>query len=155
MIKIVVLSDSHCNKQGITKLKQIMDEADYIITLGDMLGDYTTLVKDYKSKLIAVKGNCDNHYLPDERIIDIEGVKLFVTHGHKYQVKSTYDNLLSKARQLQANVVLYGHTHVAAIDNRDEIMLVNPGTMWAGNGSSYCYLIISNNKALPRIVYSN
>ena len=41
MKKIVVISDTHGNKQALAKLSDIMFESDYVFHLGDCYDDFT------------------------------------------------------------------------------------------------------------------
>lgn len=153
MKKIVVLSDSHNNKAAIDKLIHIMDEADYVISLGDNLSDNDRLSKLYPDKLISVKGNCDyDYHLQDEIIKEIEGVLLLITHGHRYRVKSGLEDIILRAEEAGANAVLFGHTHSAKIIDKGGVKLINPGTLCRIYDMSYCYIVIDNAKIYANIL---
>ena len=152
MKKIVLISDSHNNTLGINKLLPIMDEADYVISLGDTINDQDTLEALYGDKLIAVKGNCDNNDLPLEKIIDIDDVKLLLTHGHNYRVKTTLLEVIKRVHEIGANAVFFGHTHIAVIEDREGVKLINPGAMWNRGTMSYCYIVIVNGSIIARVV---
>ena len=51
------------------------------------------------------------------------------------------------------DVVLYGHTHEASVEEQDGVLLINPGCMTRFSGKqSYCYLVIVGKKAVATIV---
>ncbi len=148
----IILSDTHGNVKDLKKLIQVIEETDYIIHLGDGENDLNFLPEHEKSKLIQVKGNCDCGNLPSERVIEIEGVKIFMTHGHNYSVKSTLYKLLSKGKELDVQMCLYGHNHTANIETVDGICLVNPGTVYRySTTKSYCYCVFYDGKVVSKL----
>ncbi|MDE6356452.1 MAG: metallophosphoesterase [Clostridia bacterium] len=149
----VVLSDTHGNRKAIDKLAVILGECDYIIHLGDTSEDGAYIRSNYGNKTFLVNGNCDRCKLgEDELVLDIEGVRIFATHGHLYGAKSGTAKLLARAKELGCSVVLYGHTHDKREDEIDGITVINPGCMTRYSQGSYCYLAIFNGKAVAKIV---
>ncbi|MBE6051197.1 MAG: metallophosphoesterase [Clostridium sp.] len=129
-MKIAVISDTHRDLRYIEAAKKYIRDTDILIHLGDNIDDVQELSKGYKGKVYAVKGNCD--YLdsyPSEQIIDVEGKKIFFTHGHNYGVKMSLNNIYYKGKEVGADIVLFGHTHVAIIEEEDGIILMNPGSI--------------------------
>ena len=149
MKKLLILSDTHGNISGIEKLKNIMAESDYIIHLGDHQKDIK-LYKEFDNKIYSVLGNCDGG--GQDKIIEIEGLKILLTHGDKHGVKSGLLNLFLHAKELGVNAVFYGHTHCSLIEEKDGITFINPGAMSGVWGKSYCYAVIYNNKITAKIV---
>ncbi len=155
MTKIIVVSDSHGDVRGIESLRSLFLENDYLIHLGDGANDTKPLRMEQPEKVYACCGNNDPFCLyPDEDELDIEGVKIFFCHGHKYGVKSGLGNLAKAAKKRGAQIALYGHTHEAKITEIDGVTLINPGAFWGTlqNGAAYCYLVIHNGKATPVLV---
>ena len=128
-------------------------EADYVFHLGDCQNDIELFAKELKSKLVCVKGNCDGG--GEERVIFIDGVKVLLTHGDRYSVKTTPYKLLLRAREMGAKVAFYGHTHLAKIEEDDEVMLVNPGAFSGYGEKSYCYAVFYNGMVTVKIVPFN
>ena len=60
--------------------------------------------------------------------IEIDGVKILLTHGHRYGVKNGYLNLIMRAKELQVNAVIFGHTHIPEVFTEDGVLFVNPGS---------------------------
>lgn len=128
---IGVLSDTHRCGWAIEKAvkKLMLNDIDMLIHLGDNVQDVIEIEKHFKGKIINVKGNCDSLVsMPSERIEVIENKKFFITHGNKYEVKHTTSYLKEKASEIQADVVLYGHTHISSIIFEDGIWFINPGS---------------------------
>lgn len=88
-----------------------------------------------------VPGNCDRYrcfpWQPETLCYGIGGVKLYMTHGHRFAVKSGTNLLLQAARENNVQAVLYGHTHIAQCDLLDDGMWVlNPGSCGSASGSA-------------------
>lgn len=155
MKRIIVISDTHGSLRGIEKLRPLIEENDLIIHLGDGGAEVRKLISDYPKKAYACQGNCDLFSpLETEGELQVEKMSVFYCHGHKYGVKSTLLHLAQECKRRDCQIALYGHTHTARIDEIDGVTLINPGSlrMPAGEGGSYCYLVIAGDKATPVIV---
>ena len=150
MKTIVVLSDTHGNFGEIDKILPIINESDYCIHLGDFERDILSYKNEIKSKVYSVKGNCDG--CGEEQVFDIEGVKTLIVHGDKYDVKSSLFKLYLRAKELDAKLVLYGHTHIADKLEKEGILFVNPGAMARFYDKSYAYIVIHDQKITCKIV---
>ena len=77
-------------------------------------------------------------------MIDIEGNKVLVTHGHYYGVSMAFDQLADAAKQRGCNAAFFGHIHVPVLEKEDGILLVNPGSLafprQRGRSPSYAVL---------------
>ena len=140
-MKILVLSDSHSAMRFMCScVEKIKPQA--IVHLGDYYDDGETLKELYPHiPLHQVPGNCDVYRCPPgihaRLCYDVCGVRLFMTHGHKYGVKCSTAMLRAEARAMEAQAALYGHTHVAEVDREENGMWVmNPGTAGYGGGSA-------------------
>lgn len=127
---IAVISDSHNNIRAIEAVKKCIEKSDVLIFLGDGEEDISKITENYKGEIYSVKGNCDlSNKNPEERIIEICNNRIFICHGHKYGVKHNYNNIYYRGRELEADIVLFGHTHIAMIEEFDKITLMNPGSI--------------------------
>ena len=150
MKTIVAISDTHGNYSAIEKLLPIINENDYLFHLGDHDEDLKIFDSAIKCDVHAVKGNCDGG--GEDKIIIVDGVKLLLTHGDRYGVKTSLYKLLVRAKEVGAQAVFYGHTHKADIIYEDGVYLINPGAMTFFGNNSYCYTVVSNGKITPTIV---
>ena len=140
-MKILVMSDSHASlrfmRQCIEKLKP-----DTVVHLGDYYDDAETLAEEYPQLVFHhVPGNCDKYrcspFAPRILNYAVGGVKLYMTHGHNHQVKSTLVLLLADARKSHSQAALYGHTHVADChQEEDGLWVLNPGSCGYFGGSA-------------------
>lgn len=144
MTKILVVSDTHGNKDNLKKLVQ-SDSFEYVLFLGDCLSDVQGITT---TNLCCVKGNWDIDFkTPNEAILNVEGVNIFFTHGHKYSVKSGLGGLVSVAKKENCNLVCYGHTHIQNYVQIDGIGFLNPGAFSNFKGGKCTYAVVEiNNK---------
>ena len=155
MKRILIVSDSHGNSKGINELAPLIAENDFVIHLGDGASDMREIRDTYPEKVYACAGNCDFFSpLPTDGELEIEQMKIYFCHGHKYGVKTDLSALVQEGKKRGADIVLYGHTHVARIEEREGITLINPGSLRypVGKGGGYCYLVIHKDKATPVLV---
>ncbi len=139
-VTILVLSDSHA---ALSFMRRCVDAVrpQAIIHLGDFYDDAQALQEDYGHiPFHMVPGNCDRYRCPmDARELlcyPVGGVKMMMTHGHNYRVKSGTGALTAEARRLGAQAVLYGHTHIADCRREDDLWVLNPGTCGHFGGSA-------------------
>ena len=127
-MKILVFSDSH---GAMGKMVEAMEHErpHHVFFLGDHYRDGIELSQLYPDiPMDIVRGNCDWGKGPDLRVVELEGVRFLLTHGHLQYVKSGLDELLQEAENRQVQVACFGHTHLAKVVYRDGIYLMNPGS---------------------------
>ena len=135
-MRILVLSDSHGMPSRILDAVEAHPEAEALIFLGDGERDLDTVESYYDSlpNVIKVAGNCDfSSSLPLLRVVTLGGKKIYCTHGHAEHVKYGTDELLLRARQEGADIVLYGHTHTGVTCYDDGLYIMNPGSIRDGH----------------------
>ena len=132
---IAVISDSHNDIKAVEAVKQYIEKADALIFLGDGQEDLKRITSDFTGEVYAVKGNCDiGGVNPEEMLIEISSKRIFLCHGNNYGVKMDYNRIYYKAKSVEADIVLFGHTHIAMIEEYDGITLMNPGSIFLGYG---------------------
>ncbi len=157
MKTLVVFSDTHGSKVGVEKILPIARENSFVVHLGDGLTEIRPFLEEEHSGLRFVCGNCDIYPAPEEGVLEVEGVRIFYCHGHRYGVKTGLDRLAYRAKELNCTVALYGHTHRAAIDEIGGVTLICPGTLRAptDRGGSYAYVVVTDTKCTVALVGEN
>ncbi len=154
-MKILIFSDTHGD---VLTMKEIIgrnrSNVDLVIHLGDHLKDLQSVMIDFPTiASLGVLGNCDfaSMYFGAkfEGTFTVENRKIFYTHGHKYNVKFGHDYIVSNAKFNNADVVLYGHSHVAVFEEFGGVTVINPGSLSFprdGSRGTYALLEIANGR---------
>ena len=132
--KVLVISDTHGRTKYLEKILPMVQPLDQLLHLGDVGNDVDYIEVIAECPCCFVAGNNDYYSdLPRERLIKLNGVSIFMTHGHYHYVNARKDFIKSAAIQRGADIALFGHTHVPYCAVEQGILLLNPGS--AGN---YC-----------------
>ena len=146
-MNILVFSDSHSALWFMRQCVRIV-KPDCLIHLGDYADDGEILrAENLNIDYYGVPGNCDGIYSTSMetavKTCEVGGVKLLLTHGHKFQVKGGTEKLIAYARACGVNAVLFGHTHVAMCQKEEDgLWVLNPGAA----GSSGAVIEICGNE---------
>lgn len=126
-MKIVVLSDTHGDGDIIPTVVAAHPDADAYFHCGDSELAYDDpRIQQCK----RVRGNCDGDIqYPVEEMVTIEDRTIFMTHGHLFNVKTTLTPLSMRAREVAANIILFGHSHVLGAELVDDTLFLNPGSL--------------------------
>lgn len=128
-MKICVCSDSHGNWYGLQDLMDL-EKPRYVYFLGDGERDWQQVHLPWDTAFAAVSGNCDFMSMePPFRKFELGGKKIFMTHGHLYGAKQGLHGLVQQAKQCDADVVLYGHTHHQKLEQVGNTVYLCPGSM--------------------------
>ncbi len=151
-MNIYVLSDTH-NSLFFSDFLRLAPSADMIIHCGDGKRE-AEMLKNYVScPVYFVGGNCDISGKSEE-IIEVEGHRIFATHGHRYDVKYSLSLLEQAAERNNADIVLYGHTHIPQTDFSGGRWYINPGSLCRprdGYKQTYCILHLTKDRVYPEM----
>lgn len=161
-MKIIVISDTHGRSDRVAEVLSRHSRYDALLFLGDGLRDLDT---QSLGGLSAVRGNCDVFALgdgfPTERTLVLDGIKIFMTHGHAYSVKSGTERLAAHAASVGADIAMYGHTHVAreqyypadselcGVKTEKPLYVFNPGSLGEPRGSEPSFGVIEIRHGQP------
>jgi len=145
-MKICVCSDSHHNISYFTQMLE-HEKPDVLFFLGDGERDIDMIDSALLPPYYAVRGNMDTFSsLTVMRLLIKERHRLLITHGHTLRVKNGLDLLAMSAENHQADIVFYGHTHLARADLIDSRLFINPGSI-GSTEPSYCALNLTASGA--------
>ena len=162
-MKWLIASDLHGSAYYCKQLLAACDRegADRMLLLGDLLyhGPRNDLPRDYdpravtamlnarRGDILAVRGNCDADI--DQVVLQFpiwadyallaEGRTLiFATHGHLFDL----DHLPPLH---EGDILLHGHTHVPACEQRGGVTYLNPGSLSIPkDGTPHGYVTLEN-----------
>lgn len=162
-MKFMIASDIHGSACYCQQLLEAFDreQADRLLLLGDLLyhGPRNPLPESYdpkavaallnarKQQILCVRGNCDSEVdqmmlefpiLADYCILSAGKRMIFATHGHRFN-----ENNLPMLQF--GDVLLHGHTHIPALEERGAYIYANPGSVaLPKQGSARCYLLLED-----------
>jgi len=138
-MKIIVMSDSHGDVETVKAISALSADALF------HCGDSELSFNDPNLKLMhKVRGNCDNDVtFPSSAIAEIGEKKILAVHGHEHDVKNSLMRLYYIAKENNADIVLFGHSHLYGAEMKDGILFVNPGSTVLPRGGKPCtYAVI-------------
>ncbi len=152
-MKLLILSDSHSNIDALTQAINSEPDASVVIHLGDGEADIKKVKAKFpKKEFIQVKGNCDfGSQLPLVAEYSICGKRIMATHGHIFNVKSQLSSIYFAAKDKNADILLFGHTHVPFITQEDNLHIMNPGSLYSKT-PSYGIINIENDKIYMKTI---
>lgn len=143
MQRVLIVSDSHGLSEEVQTIKERhRSEVQGMIHCGDSELDFDASEMDGYQK---VRGNCDfDERYQEELSLQYGDLSFFATHGHLYQVKSTLMPLSYRADELGAQVVCFGHSHIAGAEKVNNKLFINPGSIRLPRGrKERTYAILS------------
>lgn len=148
MAKLMIASDIHGDAKTTAALLERYREsgAERLILLGDILYHgprnqlpegyepkrVIELLNEYKNDILAVRGNCDTEVdqmvlqfpmLADYAYIAVDGLRIFATHGHKFNKEESIPPMA------KGDILLHGHTHVPVAESFGDNYYLNPGSV--------------------------
>lgn len=131
-MRIIVMSDSHGNYNALEKIILRNTDADWIIHLGDGEPELDRFIVEHPiiaPKIIHVAGNCDyRSFSSDDFVLPVPDHKIFATHGHRYGVNFSLEDIKNQAKEHGCDIILFGHTHVRFNKFEDGFYILNPGS---------------------------
>lgn len=126
-MKFLITSDVHGDLHTLEKIIKKHKDIDYHLNAGDMCMDQKYLERYH---IVSVKGNNDfGSDLPYFRFLDLNGLKVLLTHGHLEHVKFGMDRIKLKAKMMEADICIFGHTHQRYMMVEAGILFINPGAL--------------------------
>ena len=133
-MKILVMSDSHGNDLYAVMALDREWPFDALLHLGDFQEDedeFAGILAGEDVPLYLVKGNCDYcNSVPTDRILELAGHRILMTHGHTHSVDYGTEELARTALENDCGVALFGHTHRPVMDDSvPGLLILNPGSI--------------------------
>ncbi len=143
MKRILVFSDTHGSIDAARSIIAETENVYCIFHLGDNCRDAEALRKACGKRVVSIRGNCDyDPSVPLKEIVNIDGARILLVHGHQYHVNSSLLHLSLAAQEANATAVCYGHTHRSLIEYENGIMILNPGSPTRPRGCAASYAIL-------------
>lgn len=131
-MRIGIVSDSHGDVRVFNDMLAVPGVAEVELWLhaGDFAPDADDLELLSGRRVVRVLGNCDLFVdgVYDETVVEVAGHRIFLTHGHLFNVRLDTGMLAEAARTTGADIAVYGHTHIALVEHGD-VTVLNPGSI--------------------------
>lgn len=133
-MRVLVISDTHGLDANVAAVLDREWPVDALLHLGDSQEDeeeFAEVLAGEEIPIFMVKGNCDYFVdYPPARIIELEGHRILMAHGHGYYVNFGTRDLEADALANGCDITMYGHTHRPVIDESNpELLVLNPGSL--------------------------
>ena len=172
---IGLLSDTHIHWPGQgfhPQIKEAFKGVDLILHAGDIWIPWVLDELESVAPVLAARGDddLDTDIGDDKRVakrhnLSLDGLKIWVTHikpryGLINPKEQTYSSIFGRqekeVEEPPPDVVVFGHTHYAEIEDYKGTLLVNPGSptlpTYLPKLGTVVFLDISNGRAEARIV---
>lgn len=149
----LVVSDNHGDREILeTIASTFSNQVDLMLHCGDseLPGD-----DPLWQTFTVVGGNCDfDPRFKDYQVITTKEDTILITHGHRYQVNQSMTSLGLLAQQVQATIVVFGHTHRLGCEQLGERLFLNPGSISQPRGLPHkSFAIINSTPAQDVVTY--
>ena len=136
---IVVVSDTHGNNEFMDVIKERHPNAVMFLHAGD-----SGLMEIQLEPFETVRGNCDYYIKRSFRMIEINDLKIYMTHGHYLPLDNEY--LLSEfAKEKDCNVLIHGHLHFTRHEYYNGVHIICPGSPVYPRGGKPSYAVLEFN----------
>ena len=149
-MRIAVISDTHGSIAAVDRCILRAGDVDGWFHLGDIVSDARYIAEKTGKPVYSVLGNCDGwmnggfaeDMFPEpqtagasERVVNVNGVRILLCHGHFYNVDMDPYRLSYRAEELGCAAALYGHTHRSELMVFGGALILNPGSPSRPRGS--------------------
>lgn len=150
-MKIIVFSDSHGRADAMQEVLRLHSDAEIILHAGDGAREFDYITQENPGiSFTGVPGNCDFFAArnPASVTLDLDGIRILLTHGHRFSAKGGYDAITAYSRENNIDIAVFGHTHIPldrylpGEDDQKPLRLFNPGSISCPQNGKPTYGII-------------
>lgn len=148
-MRILVVSDTHRHNENLKTVLGEIGHIDMLIHCGDAEGSEDYIREMIDCPMCIVAGNNDFFTrLPADVILEADGRKILITHGHHHHVTMGIELLVQDALARGADIAIYGHTHRPMMEIRAGVVILNPGSISypRQSGRTPTYMIMELDK---------
>ncbi len=161
-MKAGVVSDTHGNVVNLRRAAEWLEEVegvDVLIHLGDDASDLRE-IESLEAAPVSVPGVFESAYsdkkIPNRLIREFDGVRVLLTHTPASNDRDLPDDLKPEdvIEKGAADVILYGHTHRAAVEKKGGVSVINPGHLKTSDarGGKPTFAVIDFSRRQVKII---
>lgn len=162
-MKIGILSDTHGSSLYFNKAMDVLGDCDAYLHAGDILyhGPRNDLPEGYNPKelintinnlssIIFAKGNCEadvdqmvlKHPIQGPyALVQFDEFRFIINHGYT----DSKDKIIENAKNMGADFLILGHTHVKELSFDENLIIINPGSTSIPKDGSRSVAIVEIN----------
>lgn len=133
--RVVLTGDTHLPRFGRSlpaALVEALTDADLVLHAGDLTDPFVLDLLAEHTPVVAVAGNNDAPALHERlgltRVVEVEGVRIGLTHGHAGRGRTTPDRARNAFDGQGLDAIAFGHSHQPVVERVDGRWLLNPGS---------------------------
>ncbi len=158
--RITIISDTHFYRwdEVHPDIRRAVREADIAIHCGDIVRqDVVNGMRREAKRAVIVHGNSDppelRESLPYTEVIEVEGVRLGITHPAWGGPEFPLEELLADFPE-PVDAILFGHFHETINEVRDGVLFLNPGQAYKSFmvPATIAALIVDGARMIPKII---
>jgi len=134
-MRIGVVADTHLPKKGQHLPDQLvagLRGCSLILHAGDWTSLAVYELLQALAPVQGVYGNVDEpavkERFPALLRFSLEGYQIGVVHGHEGKGRSTPERALGAFQDQPVDLVIFGHSHIPLLEEREGVLLFNPGS---------------------------
>jgi len=161
-MRIGILSDTHGNLENLEKAARYLLEKEKVkvlVHLGDDYEDAKVLEK-YPIRVIKVPGVFSSYYqdpaIPNRLIKTFKGKKVLISHtetSHKNDLPEDLrpEEVIGKK---EVDLAFVGHTHIPKIEDREGVLILNPGHLQKEDKKDYLpsFGLVNFDEKIARVI---
>lgn len=129
-MKVLIVSDSHRNTGNLLEVIKRTSPFDMLVHCGDVEGSEHVISAAAGCPVMMVQGNNDFFsHLPKELEFQLGCYKVWLTHGHHYNIAMNTETIKREAIAREVDIVMCGHSHRPVVDIGKKVTLINPGSI--------------------------
>ncbi|CAK8693853.1 unnamed protein product [Clavelina lepadiformis] len=136
MVLVLVVGDIHIpyRASGLSpKFKKLLvpGKIQHILCTGNLCTrDSFDYLKTLASDVHVVRGDFDdNASYPEQKVVTVGQFRIGMCHGHQVCPWGDTESLAMLQRQLNVDILLFGHTHKFEAYEHDNHFYINPGSI--------------------------
>ncbi len=152
-MRMALFSDTHGNKEAMRDALLSEGPFNRMIHLGDGVADGMSVSNEVGVKFCGVRGNEDfasQH--PEEVTFSAGNWTITAIHGHQMDInpyhsqlqwQQHFNDMVKWAIRKRSQLFLYGHSHCAALQEVDGVVICNPGDQYVGSAGAPTFAVIN------------
>lgn len=168
-MRLGLVSDIHCQARALETAIDAMGRIDRLVCLGDSIHQAAfsneTVALLRAQDALTIRGNHEEAFFagpgarapsvdpglaqwlaarPDRMLCQIAGRRILIVHSTPWMSEHAYvppgHRDFGRFAEAEADIILYGHTHMPVVARLDSMLVVNPGSTGEGRPTDHGFI---------------